>query len=142
MQHVTIPLDPQTAALTIPERMFQVMERNRLQGQPTTRNDFRQAAETSDLSDGELDANIGNAKRLIDPRTVRYDEPARPLSPLADAGYRKQVSDRMAADLVGLMPTRQVMVTLLMSRGLSKAELDACFDDAVREAGFRFARVG
>lgn len=99
-----IPLRPALAALSIAERLCEVIRRNRLEGRPTTREDFRQAEETCDLTDEQVDAHIGAAKRLMHPEVVRHDQPASPLMPWdADPSYRAEriaeAAGRIAATL-------------------------------------------
>lgn len=88
-QHPVPPV-AEIAAMPIPERMCEVIRRNRLEGQPTTLSDFHQAEETCDLSDAELEANIGHARRLMRPELVRIDQPPTPMHPWDDPGYRKE----------------------------------------------------
>lgn len=97
------PIPPSIASLSIPERMVEVMRRLRMQGQPTTISDFLAAEETCDLSEAELCANIGAAKRMIHPEVVRHDRPPTPVMPWDfDRSYRRERVARAAAIVADL----------------------------------------
>ena len=65
--------------LTTPERMVLVMRRfvTDPETDAVTEDDFREAAETCDISPGELRDNIGAAKRLFESDRARRDAEAR-----------------------------------------------------------------
>lgn len=97
------PVPASIAAMSIPERMVEVIRRKRLEGQPTTIVDFLHAEETCDLSEATLGAHLGAAKRMIHPETVRYDQPAVPVMPWdLDRDYRKERVATAAGILVAL----------------------------------------
>lgn len=130
-----VPLAPPLAALSIPERMLAVITRNRLAGLATTRDDFHQAEETCDLSDAELDANIGRAKRLANRDAVRHDQPAAPVSPWeADPDYRASRIALAAGTLAGLMPTEAEAIAILRTGDrFSVRELGALWPEIITE---------
>lgn len=119
-----IPLLPDIAALTIPERMLLVMRQRTQQGQPTTRDDFRQAEETCELSDAELDAHIGAAKRLASQEVVRQVS----LHPDQSA---TRILTRMRREVASMLPTRQTIVSTLKAKGFSPREIDRFLDTAL-----------
>lgn len=135
-----IPLPPSFAALPIPERMVRVMRERRMQGQPTTLDDFLQASETCDLSEAQLAANIGAAKRLIHPETVRHDQPARPRDPWDfDRDYRKSRVQLAAGMLAGAMPTEaEVHAILRQGDRFTARELGALWPEIIAAAGDLF----
>lgn len=135
----TIPLPPSISALSIPERMVQVMRDRRMQGQPTTLDDFLQAGETCDLSEAQLAANIGAAKRLIHPETVRHDQPARPHDPWEDREYRQSRVQLAAGMLAGAMPTEaEVHAILRQGDRFTARELGALWPEIIAAAGDLF----
>jgi hypothetical protein len=135
-----IPLAPALAALTVPERMLAVIRRQAHQGQPTTREDFRQAEETCDLSDGELDASIGDAKRLANPEVVRHDRPQPPVNPWDhDPEYRKERVAHAAGIIAGLMPNPGDLLVALRQRNFSTAEIGALWPEIIAAAAHSFS---
>ena len=97
------PVPPSIAAMSVVERMVEVMRRLRTRGQPTTLSDFLEAEETCDLSEAVLCANIGAAKRMIHPEVVRHDQPITPVMPWdLDTDYRKERVAKAAAILADL----------------------------------------
>lgn len=135
---VTVPAPPSVASLSIPERMAAVIRQQAHQGQPTTRDDFHQALETCDLSDAQLDAHIGEAKRLVHPEVVRQDSPPTGIAPwdfLPD--YRRE-RVALAASLVnGLLPGDDVAVATLRSANFSNQEIAALWPEIIREVRLR-----
>ena len=138
LDHAAYPPPPAVSAQSIPERMAAVMRANRIQGQPTTRDDFHQALETCDLSDAELDANIGAAKRLVDPEVVRHDQPPRPGRYWnIDPDYRRERVTRGAALVTRTLPGDDVAVAALLSAGYCAAEIADLWSEIMAEAGPR-----
>lgn len=139
MLHTSIPLPPSVAALSIPERMAIVIREKAREGQPTTRDDFHQALETSDLSDGELDENIGRAKRLMHPEIVRHDQPAAPSYAWEqDLDYRNERVTRGAGIIAGMMPDPGDIHTQLRTAGFSTREVGALWGEIIARAGSMF----
>lgn len=129
-------LSPDLAGLTVPRRMVAVMARQTRMGQPTTREDFHQAEETCDLTDVELDANIGAAKRLLNARAVRLDQPAAPIDPWDfDRDYRAE-RVACAADIVAphLPAGESACVLALRQRQFSAREIGALWDEIIAAA--------
>ena len=131
-----VPMPPGLAALSIPERMAQVIRARRLQGCPTTERDFLEAVETCDLSVAELHANIGTAKRLVHPELVRHDQPAAPVQPWDhDREYRAERVSRAVATLAAALEAERRHL-----RGrYSDAELTALWPDIVAGLAARLA---
>lgn len=139
----TIPLPPSLAALSIPERMLEVIRRNAHEGQPTTERDFLDAEETCDLSLDQLHAHIGAAKRLANIEVVRDDQPASPLQPWDfDTDYRKQRVRLAAASLAGIIPSETDMFALLRQGDrFTAAELGALWSEIMAETTSLFGRT-
>lgn len=97
------PIPPAIAQMSIVERLVEVIRRQRLEGQPTTITDFLHAEETCDLSEAQIGAHIGAAKRVMKAEVVRHDQPATPVMPWdMDRAYRKQRVAEAAGILVAL----------------------------------------
>lgn len=141
MLHTPVPLPQSIAALKISERMAMVIRSKAHEGQPTTRDDFHQALETSDLSDTQLDANIGEAKRLMHPEVVRHDQPPKPVMPWDhDPEYRRE-RVTYAASLVTGAPclVTPVAVATLRTANYSPAEIAALWPEIMNHAAGRIA---
>lgn len=135
-----IPLAPSLAALSIPELMLSVIRRNAHEGQPTTRADFQQAEETCHLSDAQLDANIGAAKRLANQSVIRHDQPPAPVMAWDhDPEYRRQRVTFAAFLITGNLPGDDVAVAALRSAHYSTAEIAALWPEIMRDVGHRVA---
>lgn len=139
----TIPLAPRFAGLTIPQRMLVVIRRHRAIGDgTTTRENFRQAEETCDLTDAELDANIGAAKRLADPETVRFDQPQAPAYPWeTDRAYRRQRVERAANLIVGLTPDPGQINTVLRTNNYEPREVGDLYGEIINAAARIFSET-
>lgn len=139
----TIPLPPSLAALSIPERMLEVIRRNAHEGQPTTERDFLDAEETCDLSVDQLHAHIGAAKRLANKEVVRHDQPASPLQPWDfDTDYRKERVRLAAASLAGIIPSETDMFALLRHGDrFTATELGALWSEIMAETTSLFGRT-
>lgn len=137
-------LPPALAALSIPERMREVIRRKTRQGQPTTRDDFHGAEETCDLSDAELDTNIGAASRLASAEAVRHDQPTAPVHPWDfDPDYRRERVARGAEIIGGLLPDAPAIHLALRSAGFATREVGDLWPELIEAAahGFRTAQV-
>lgn len=101
--------------LTAPERMVLVMRRFVADPETdaVTEDDFLEAAETCDLSPGELRENIGAAKRLFEAERLLRNAEARAERRLADA----------RAIVSGRLPTAGEVHTDLRNGGFSNAEI-------------------
>lgn len=131
-QHPVPPV-AEIARMPIPERMCEVIRRNRLEGQPTTLSDFRQAEETCDLTDAELEANIGHARRLMRPELVRIDQPPTPLMPWElDTDYAKERIEEGRAAVAEALRRRHY--TPAEVKALGPAIAAAAFDSIAHEA--------
>jgi hypothetical protein len=136
-----IPLAPGLAALSIPERMVEVIRRQQRDGQPTTRDDFHQAEETCDLSDAELNGHIGQAKRLANVGTVRHDQPGRPVDPWEyDRDYRSERVSFGARIIAGMLPEPGDLFVALRNRGFCTREIGALWPEIIAEAALLFTR--
>jgi len=129
-------LSPEIAALTIPERLIEVIRRKRLEGQPTTITDFLEAEETCDLSAAVIGANIGAAKRMLRPEIVRQVYPATPVMPWdMDPRYRKERVAEAATILVDLPAQACNPGAFADSRhGFSERELKDLWPEIITEA--------
>lgn len=135
----TIPLSPDLAALSIPERMVRVIDRRRLLiGEHVTEDDFREAEETCDLPVETLKANIGAAIRLA--RAERHDRPSRPVNPWdIDPDYRKERVKLAAASLAGIIPSETDMFALLRHGDrFAAVELGALWSEIMSETAALF----
>ncbi len=129
-------IPPSIAALSIPERMVEVMRRQRLQGQPTTISDFLEAAETCDLSEAVLCGKIGAAKRMLHPEVVRHDQPVTPVMPWdIDRDYRRERVTK-AAGLLAELPRNfgDANTFTVLRQGFTSRELGDLWPEILAEA--------
>ena len=115
--------------LDIPTRMLAVMSRVRLIGgeERVTSDDFHRAPETCDLSQAELDANIGKASILLvkgQSAEAAYDREARII--------------RGAALVLGLMPDAGAVHATLRDAGFTTREVGELWPEIISRAADRF----
>lgn len=126
------PLPASLAVLPTPELMAAVM---RQVGPGCALADFQQAAETCDLTEVQLKANIGAAKRILLMETERNDFPAAPVHPWdIDRDYRKELvaaGGRLVA--LGFADTAAIVASLDRG-GIEPAAMIDLWDDIVSEA--------
>lgn len=129
-------LPPAIAALSIPERLVVVIREKNLEGQPTTIQDFLEAAETCDLSEAVIAANIGAAKRMLRPEIVRQVYPSVPMMPWdMDPSYRRERIAKAAEILVDLPLTAcDPNAFADLRHGFSAGELKALWPEIIGEA--------
>jgi hypothetical protein len=130
------PIPPAIARMSIVDRLVEVIRRKRLEGQPTTIIDFLHAEETCDLSEAQIGAHIGAAKRVMNSEVVRHDQPAAPVMPWdLDRDYRRQRVAGAAATLVAL-PVSNCSVEAFASlhQGYSANELRDLWPEILVEA--------
>lgn len=130
------PVPPAIAQMSIVDRMVEVIRRKRLEGQPTTITDFLHAEETCDLSEAQIGAHIGAAKRVMNAEVVRHDQPATPVMPWdMDRTYRKQRVAEAAGILVAL-PLGNCTVDAFahLHQGFSANELRDLWHEILAEA--------
>ena len=126
------PLPAALAVLPTPELMAIVMRRV---GEGCGIDDFNEAAETCDIGEPRLRANLGAAKRILMMETERQVFPAQPLMPWdADPSYRVELVKRGGHQVAtGLADTAAIVATL--ERGGFEVEaMLALWDDIVSEA--------
>lgn len=136
MLHVsTTPLSPAYAAMSIPERMVEVIRRKAGEGQPTTEQDFLQSEETCDLDVDQLKTHIGAATRLANQgadRVIERIAPAKPWDLYPD--YRKQRVADAAAHLAGMIPSETDRFALLRQCEFEADEIGDLWDEITTEA--------
>lgn len=130
------PIPPSIAQMSIAERLVEVIRRKRLEGQPTTITDFLHAEETCDLSEAQIGAHIGAAKRLMKGEVVRHDQPATPVMPWdLDRNYRKERVAHAAGTLVALpLSNCSVEAFAGLHQGYSANELRDLWPEILTEA--------
>ncbi|MDF2980932.1 MAG: hypothetical protein K0Q69_704 [Devosia sp.] len=130
------PIPPSIAQMSIVDRLVEVIRRKRLEGQPTTIIDFLHAEETCDLSEAQIGAHIGAAKRVMNAEVVRHDQPAAPVMPWdLDRDYRRQRVAKAAGIIVDL-PLSDCSVDAFahLHQGFSANELADLWSEILGEA--------
>lgn len=113
--HVPATAAPASAAgPSIAERIATVIRRHGGTEASVSRRDFRRAAETCDLTEAELEDNIGAASQLV----------AATVDPLADYDVERRIN-RAVTVLRALLPDAPAMRTTLRRNGFSSVEIAA-----------------
>lgn len=133
MLHTAIPAAAKPlpwAHLDIPHRIARVLDTARLVGgnDCATREDFLRAPETCDLTVADIEANIGEAQRILIQGRIEpaYDRPQRIAAAVAIVG--------------GMLPMVGDMHTALRHEGFENAELADIWTDVVKQSAARFAQ--
>ena len=125
------PLPAALAILPTPELMAIVMRRI---GEGCGIDDFREAAETCDLSEAKLRANLGAAKRILLVESERQVFPARPLAPWdADPSYRKELVQQAGRVFALGYADPALMIAALARAGFEPEAMIALWDEFVTE---------
>jgi hypothetical protein len=125
------PLPTGLAELPPPELMAIVMRRV---GEGCTLDDFKEAAETCDLSEARLKANIGAATRIVMLDGQRNDQPQPPLHPWdADPSYRVELIKRGGRLVATGLADTAAIVAALERGGIEVPAIVALWDDIISE---------
>ena len=125
--------NPQTPyeLLSVPQRMARVMAQARLVGgeDRVTREDFKAAVETCDLADADLDANIGQAKRLLEEGAAE---------PVYDRAGRLSIATRL---VTGMMPNAGAIHAALRHSGYTIREIADFWPELIEDSADTFHAV-
>jgi hypothetical protein len=141
-----VPPPPALSGFSIPDLLASVITRlnpygDASDGPAVTLQDFLEAEETCHLSEAEIAQHIGAAKRLVDPRQVKHDQPPRPVYQWdTDRVYRAERIDKAASILAGHSRTESEAIYLLRLNNFSATEIGALWDE-IDEANTRVVNL-